>query len=343
MRRGCVAFLTLSLLGLALVGCGRFGGEQRAAWRTEAEEACLAQKLVQPTAYMSRIAEIEGPGACGITYPFKVSALSEGTVRMTNKVTLGCPMIPRVDAWLLETVQPAAELYFGTLVTDIRAGTYSCRTRNHQNGAKTSEHAFGNAIDVMSFRFSDGREITVAKGWRGEPVEQDFLREVFVGACGHFTTVLGPGSDSFHYDHFHLDLARHDARGQRRICKPILKFEPRLDPNSGVARQVPHPRPAIRPLPEPEGPLEIDDEDDPYVISSRGGSSAQPTRAASAPATMPPARPAAAATAYAGGPAAMRSVSPADPYRDALPVPPARGSSGPVVLQPHLLAGQGVY
>jgi hypothetical protein len=342
MRRGCVAFLTLSLVGLALVGCGRFGGEQRAAWRTEAEESCLAQKLVQPTAYMSRLAEIEGPGACGISYPFKVSAFSDGAVRMTNKVTLGCPMIPRVYAWLLETVQPAAELYFGTEVTDIRAGTYSCRTRNHQNGAKTSEHAFGNAIDVMSFRFSDGREIAVAKGWRGEPIEQDFLREVFVGACRHFTTVLGPGSDAFHYDHFHLDLARHDARGQRHICKPIIKFEPKLDPDAPQARQVPRTRPAIRPLPEPEGPLEVDDEDDPYVISSRKAPAEQ-SRVATTPIAVPPVRPAVPPTAYAGGPVSARASSPPDLYRDAAPVPPARGSRAPVVLQPHLWAGQGVY
>ena len=343
MRRGCVAFLILSLLGLALVGCGRFGGEQRAAWRTEAEEACLAQKLVQPTAYMSRISEIEGPGACGITYPFKVSAFSEGTIRMTNRVTLGCPMIPRVDAWLLDTVQPAAELYFGTTVTDVRAGTYSCRTRNHQAGAKKSEHAFGNAIDVMSFVLSDGREITVLKGWRGDPTEQDFLREVFIGACGHFTTVLGPGADAFHYDHFHLDLARHDARGQRRICKPIIKFEPRLGQEGVAVRQVPRPRPAIRPLPEPDEPLEIGEEDDPYAVSARSSAPATSTRAVTSQVTASPTRPA-PPVAYAAGPAPMRPAAPVEPYRrGSSPIPPTRGSSAPVVLQPHLLAGQGVY
>ena len=39
-----------------------------------------------------------------------------------------------------------------------------------------------------------------------------------------------PGADPFHYDHIHIDLARHDPRGERHICKPILKFTPRLDP-----------------------------------------------------------------------------------------------------------------
>ena len=113
-------------------------------------------------------------------------------------------------------------------MAEVRSGSYSCRSRNSQRGARLSEHAFGNAVDVMAFRFADGREVSVVRGWRGAPEEQEFLREVFVGACGYFNTVLGPGADVFHHDHFHLDLARHDPRGQRHICKPILKFTPRL-------------------------------------------------------------------------------------------------------------------
>ena len=41
--------------------------------------------------------------------------------------------------------------------------------------------------------------------------EAAFLREVHAGACQHFTTVLGPGADVFHYNHFHLDLAMHGS------------------------------------------------------------------------------------------------------------------------------------
>jgi hypothetical protein len=81
---------------------------------------------------------------------------------------------------------------------------------------------------------------------------------VFVGACRHFSTVLGPGADMFHYDHFHMDLARHDARGTRRVCRPVLKFTPRLM-EAGVATmshgrfQPPADwaRPAPRPQPRP--------------------------------------------------------------------------------------------
>ncbi len=207
-----------------------FRFEQREPWRAQAEEACLAQRLVQPSAYMALSSKIDGPGVCGMDHPFKVAAFNNGAVGLKSKVTLACPIIPRIDTFLDEIVKPAAMLYFGVTVVDVKAGSYSCRPRNNQRGAKVSEHAFGNAIDIMAFVLADGREVSVVRGWKGEPAEQEFLRETFVGACRYFTTVLGPGSDQFHYDHLHLDLARHNPRGDRRVCRPVLKFEPRIDP-----------------------------------------------------------------------------------------------------------------
>ena len=79
MRRGLVAFSALTLIGLGLTGCGLFRFEQREPWRTQAEEACLSQRLVQPSAYMARASEDRGPGACGMDYPFKVSAFAGGS------------------------------------------------------------------------------------------------------------------------------------------------------------------------------------------------------------------------------------------------------------------------
>ena len=47
---------------------------------------------------------------------------------------------------------------------------------------------------------------SVEEGWSGDADERGFLRVVRSEACGDFSTVLGPGSDSHHRDHFHLDL-----------------------------------------------------------------------------------------------------------------------------------------
>jgi hypothetical protein len=43
--------------------------------------------------------------------------------------------------------------------------------------------------------------------------EAEFLTAVRKSACGPFTTVLGPGSDSYHATHFHLDLAQRRTAG----------------------------------------------------------------------------------------------------------------------------------
>ena len=327
MRRGSVAFSALALIGVGLAGCGLFRSEQREAWRNQAEEACLSRKLVQPTAYMSRMSAIEGPGSCGMNHPFKIAAFSSGSVGLASPVTLACPIVPTIDSWLAEVVQPAAALYFGSSVVEVRSGSYSCRSRNSRRGARLSEHSFGNALDVMAFRFADGREVSVVKGWRGAQEEQEFLREVFTGACNYFTTVLGPGADAFHYDHFHLDLARHDPRGERHVCKPVLKFTPRLG-TDGASEAAPPQRRQWQPA-EP-APTDQEEDDDPFAVSAKPAP--QTTYASSPP-------PAPAPQAYAPRPyptAAPANAPPGYPADAATPRPP-------IVLQPQLWTGSTIY
>ena len=128
-------------------------------------------------------------------------------------------MVSALDRWIADAVQPAALKWFGVPVVEIRQiSAYSCRTMNGQRGAKISEHAFGNALDIASFTLANGHKITVKNGWRGTPEEQGFLRDVQRAACNQFTTVLAPGSNIFHYDHIHVDLMRRTSG--RSICKP---------------------------------------------------------------------------------------------------------------------------
>ncbi|MER2197743.1 extensin-like domain-containing protein, partial [Methylobacterium brachiatum] len=228
MWRGVSLFSALALFGAGLTACSINRFERRDPWRDQAEQVCLAKKLVEPTEFITPIAAMDGPGPCGMQQPFRVTRLAGGTVVMKQRMTLGCPALAEAEAWLADTIQPAANLYFGVPVAEINAGSYSCRGRNNQPGAKLSEHGFGNAIDVMSIKLADGHVITIKGGWRGTEAEQGFLREIFLGACQRFTTVLAPGSNVFHYDHIHVDLARHDPRGLKRICQPLIKFTPQL-------------------------------------------------------------------------------------------------------------------
>jgi hypothetical protein len=210
-------------LFLMLAGCSNYEA-QRPAWRAEAENACIGQNLIHLSAYVEPEQEIDGPGICGLTRPFKVSALLDGQVAFDNAYTLDCPMIAALNNWVNDVVEPEAQARFNQRVVEIESfGTYSCRGINGDAGARLSEHAFGNAIDVSGFRLADGREISIMRDWpMGDPPTQAFLRDIHAGACSYFTTVLGPGYNFLHYNHFHLDLAMHGATstGPRRYCEP---------------------------------------------------------------------------------------------------------------------------
>ena len=142
---------------------------------------------------------------------------SVGSVTFTPTATLACPLVSALDEWFATAVQPAALRWFGQPVVEVRQiSAYSCRGMNGNPRARISEHAFGNALDIASFTLANGRRITVKNGWRGAPEEQGFLRDVQASACDRFTTVLAPGSNRFHADHFHVDLMRRSGKA----CNP---------------------------------------------------------------------------------------------------------------------------
>lgn len=216
--------LAAMLMLAALAGCGMFGGEQREPWRGQAEAQCLARKQVRASEFMQPMKSISGPGACGMDSPFRVTAILNGAVTLKTRGVLACPMIAALEQWVGEVVLPASQKYYGVPVAQIHFGTYACRRMNNGSRGRRSEHSFGNAADFMGMTLADGRSVNVKRGWRGSAADQEFLRTIFTGACQQFSTVLGPGSDAYHYDHLHLDLARH-GRG-RMICKPVLKWSP---------------------------------------------------------------------------------------------------------------------
>ncbi|MBL8587825.1 MAG: extensin family protein [Methylobacteriaceae bacterium] len=311
MARRVLPYVAAAFLA-GLAGCSVFERPQRPAWRGQAENACLAEKRIRVSAYLQPAREIDGPGICGMDHPFKVAALGDGAVAFSAPVTLACPVISELDRWVSEVVQPAAQARFGHGVVGLeRVGGYACRGMNNQRGARLSEHSFGNAFDIAGFRLADGRVVSIAKGWKSEDAqEQAFLRESLAGACEIFTTVLGPGADAFHYDHFHLDLARHGATstGPRRICKP--RPEPQLAPGPG------------RKLDDLPDPPEIEDEID--VASSGRG---MRTLAIAAP-PAPPLRPA--------------TIAPPSLLSAGRPTPPV-AIGAPTRLGPRPLAGPHPY
>lgn len=263
MMARCVRPLVLaSVAALSVTGCGFFGHPERPVWRTQAEHACFARKLVTLSDHIVPSREIDGPGICGMTRPLKVSALADGKVGLDKVLIIDCPMIPALEAWLNDIVQPDAQARFGQKVATLNVfGAYSCRSIDNMAGERLSEHAFGNAVDVAGFTLADGHKIEFVHDWKNQDgQEAAFLHEAHAGACRYFTTVLGPGADVFHYNHVHLDLGNHGATstGQRRLCKPT--------PGSGV---LPSPKvpDGLPPAPDIEEPLDIAHLGDPHAVA----------------------------------------------------------------------------
>jgi len=155
-----------------------------------------------------------------------------GAVQVKPTATLACPIVSMLDRWFAESVQPAAQRWFGTRVVEIKQiSAYSCRGMNGNPHAHISEHAFGNALDIAAFTLADGRTVTVKRGWHGLPEEQGFLRDIQGGACAMFNTVLAPGSNAQHADHFHVDLMRRSSG--RIICQPAAVSGDRVAARAG--------------------------------------------------------------------------------------------------------------
>lgn len=124
-------------------------------------------------------------------------------------LTSRCAMVAGLHMWETQVLIPAAQEHFGVGVSEIiHYGTYVCRPVYGREGARLSEHALANAIDIGGVHLEDGRTVTVLDGWDGPADEQAFLREVRDGACRLFRAVLGPDYNPAHADHFHFDMGR---------------------------------------------------------------------------------------------------------------------------------------
>ena len=219
--RSCVIF---GILIPWLSGCGGNSGQyfvsKNEPWRSTEERACLASGAVRESPFIKTKLSLGGPTACGAERPFELAAADGGRVKLQPVALLRCPMIPQVNRWVREVIEPAALRYYNVPLTELRiAGSYSCRPMNNAFGAMLSEHGHANALDVSGFVLADGRRISVKKDWRGNARDRAFLRTVRAGACEHFTTVLSPDYDRNHHDHFHVDLARRGSDGLRIVCK----------------------------------------------------------------------------------------------------------------------------
>lgn len=187
----------------------------------DADEAALAHceaELRKLGTVFERQEPLQGENGCGIEAPYNVDQIIRN-VALAPSSQMRCETALALARWTGTVVVPAAKaLHEKITLTRINHGsTYICRRRNNSAAGKMSEHAIGNAVDVMNFEFNGHDPIPVSPRAGDGTVEEAFQRAVRGGACLHFTTVLGPGTNASHADHLHLDII--ERRGGYRLCE----------------------------------------------------------------------------------------------------------------------------
>lgn len=143
---------------------------------------------------------------CGVNDAVRVRSVS-GVV-LSQKAVMDCGTAKALKTWVDRGLKPAFKRQGGGVSRIRVAAHYACRTRNNRKGAKISEHGKGRAIDISGFWLENGKEISILRDY-GRGRTGRALKASRKAACGPFGTVLGPGSDRYHSDHFHFDTARY--------------------------------------------------------------------------------------------------------------------------------------
>jgi hypothetical protein len=204
----------------------------------EPSECRLRLEKFAAVAAMPRLV---GPDACGGADMVRLDAvlLADGArVDVNPAPFLRCEFAESFAAWVRDEAAPRMAKAGPALKSVATYDDFSCRGRNRVFGAMLSEHGKGNAVDVRAFTLADRRVI----GLTDMTAPKDLREELRDSACHRFATVLGPGADSHHEAHIHLDtIAR---RQGYRICQWAVREPPKPE-IAAVAVPLPLPRPSM--------------------------------------------------------------------------------------------------
>jgi hypothetical protein len=170
----------------------------------EASAQC-DQLVAAGTTVAERRPAIADASECAIDAPVSVEAiiLKDGRrVALASPALLNCAMAGALAEWLREEGAEILGEQRGPVKRLIVGGGYQCRRRNGAETGKISEHARGNALDLISVEWVSGDRMT----FTDPAIDLALATSLQLSLCVRFSTVLGPGSDAFHDSHVHIDL-----------------------------------------------------------------------------------------------------------------------------------------
>jgi hypothetical protein len=146
---------------------------------TDAEQVAGLRDCLRLLAPLALEIDVDTPmrhGQCGTSAPLLLHSVGEAeTVVFDPAPEMNCRLAASVARWVDTVLQPLAkEVLKSRVMKIIGASSYACRNVYNSPNLPLSEHATGNAVDVVGFVTADGRTITV-KHWWG-PTERDIVQ-----------------------------------------------------------------------------------------------------------------------------------------------------------------------
>jgi hypothetical protein len=193
---------------------GKPGDEPKTQEAAAQPSAC--QVALKAIAVFSPETPLKGRGECGIADPVRLEAIilpDNERVAVSPPAMLRCEMATAVTHWIRDDMAPTTARLGSVLRGIENFDSYDCRGRNRVFGAKMSEHGRGNALDIKGLKLDSGMTAHLTDPHIAKEVRNDLRKS----ACDRFMTVLGPGSDGYHENHIHVDLA--ERRSDYRMCQ----------------------------------------------------------------------------------------------------------------------------
>lgn len=194
-----------------------------AADRSESADAdpCYDELNSLGITYSREIAP-ETDEVCRVASPVRLTSITtpNGSIELPGRPLLRCGFAKIFAQWAGDIAAPLSLGISGQELVAITTGPgFQCRERRGDTTAKISEHAFGNAIDIASLVLANKDQVQISEISDKASPHLRLLGALRIAACGYFTTVLGPGSNSAHESHLHFDLGLHGKTTNYRICE----------------------------------------------------------------------------------------------------------------------------
>lgn len=256
------------------------------------EPSACRLALTDAIAIAPSIPAIKGPSACGGDDLVRLEAIvlsDNQKVSVKPPAILRCTMATAIADWVRADMAPLAASLATRLSELDNFDSFECRGRNRVKGARLSEHGLANALDVRSLRLANGTAISLTD----RTVPRETREKVLHSVCARFMTVLGPGSDWYHEDHIHLDLA--ERSNNYKICQwgvydplpviaPMMPAErpdeapPRLSDEEKAALEKPSAHPTAVPAETAPAPEAVEEETRPADIAKEKPSRKKPRK-----------------------------------------------------------------